>query len=509
MEEPNFTGDAPRMPPHILAIDQGTTSTRAILFRPDTSIAGVGQQEFAQHFPASGWVEHEPEDLWRTTIETCRAALNRAGASASDVAAIGITNQRETTVVWDHRTGEAVHRAIVWQDRRTADLCARLKAHGHEPAVTRKTGLLLDPYFSGTKVAWILDNVPGARARAERGELAFGTVDSFLLWRLTGGAVHATDATNASRTVLFNIHEGDWDDELLALLDVPRSLLPEVRDCSGDFGTTLPDLFGAAIPIRGVAGDQQAATVGQACFRPGMLKSTYGTGCFALLNTGHTPVASTNKLLTTIAYQLEGQRTYALEGSIFVAGAAVQWLRDGLGIVDSAAETGPLADGADPAQDVTLVPAFVGLGAPYWNPDVRGALFGLTRNTGPRELARAALESVCFQTADLLAAMRADWRADGAETVLRVDGGMVTSDWTMQRLADLLAAPVDRPEVKETTALGAAYLAGLASGVFPEPDRFADRWRLERRFAPTMDEVTRQRKLDGWRSAVRRLLSPA
>jgi glycerol kinase len=326
--------------------------------------------------------------------------------------------------------------------------------------VTRKTGLLLDPYFSGTKVAWILDNVPGARARAERGELAFGTVDSFLLWRLTGGAVHATDATNASRTVLFNIHEGDWDDELLALLDVPRSLLPEVRDCSGDFGTTLPDLFGAAIPIRGVAGDQQAATVGQACFRPGMLKSTYGTGCFALLNTGHTPVASTNKLLTTIAYQLEGQRTYALEGSIFVAGAAVQWLRDGLGIVDSAAETGPLADGADPAQDVTLVPAFVGLGAPYWNPDVRGALFGLTRNTGPRELARAALESVCFQTADLLAAMRADWRADGAETVLRVDGGMVTSDWTMQRLADLLAAPVDRPEVKETTALGAAYLAG-------------------------------------------------
>jgi glycerol kinase len=402
-----------------------------------------------------------------------------------------------------------VHRGIVWQDRRTAELCARLKVTGHEPAVTRKTGLLLDPYFSGTKAAWILDNVPGARDRAERGELAFGTVDSFLLWRLTSGAVHATDATNASRTLLFNIHEGDWDDELLTLLDVPRSLLPEVRDCSGDFGRTLPDLFGVSIPIRGIAGDQQAATVGQACFRPGMLKSTYGTGCFALLNTGETPVASSNKLLTTIAYQLGGRRTYALEGSIFVAGAAVQWLRDGIGVVRDAAETGPLAEAADPTQDVTLVPAFVGLGAPYWNPDVRGALFGLTRSTGPRELARAALESVCFQTADLLAAMRADWQADGAETVLRVDGGMVASDWTMQRLADLLAAPVDRPEVKETTALGAAYLAGLACGVFPEPDRFADRWRLERRFTPAMDEATRRRKLQNWRSAVQRLLSPA
>ena len=495
--------------PLILAIDQGTTSSRAILFRPDTSIAGVAQQEFAQHFPASGWVEHEPEDLWRTTVGTCRAALRQAGATASGVAAIGITNQRETTVLWDRRTGEAIHRAIVWQDRRTADLCARLKAEGRETAVTARTGLLLDPYFSGTKVAWILDNVPGARARAERGELAFGTVDSYLLWRLTGGAVHATDATNASRTLLFNIHDGAWDDELLRLLDIPRSLLPEVRDCSGDFGQTLPDLFGVSIPIRGVAGDQQAATVGQACFRPGMLKSTYGTGCFALLNTGETPVASKNKLLTTIAYQLEGKRTYALEGSIFVAGAAVQWLRDGLGVVRDAAETGPLAEAADPAQDVYLVPAFVGLGAPYWDPDVRGALFGLTRGTGPKELARAALESVCFQTADLLAAMRADWRGDGAETVLRVDGGMVASDWTMQRLADLLAAPVDRPEVKETTALGAAYLAGLASGVFPEPDRFADRWRLERRFTPAMDEATRRGKLDGWRAAVGRLLSPA
>ncbi|KMO44518.1 glycerol kinase [Methylobacterium tarhaniae] len=487
----------------ILAIDQGTTSSRALLFRPDTSIAGLAQAEFPQHFPASGWVEHEPEDLWRTTLETCRAAMAQAGVTARDVAAIGITNQRETTLVWDKRTGEAVHRAIVWQDRRSAGICARLKEAGHEPAVTAKTGLILDPYFSGTKIAWILDNVPGARARAEAGELAFGTVDSYLLWRLTGGRLHVTDATNASRTLLFDIHRGAWDEELMGLLGVPASMLPEVRDSSGDFGETDPELFGAAIPIRGVAGDQQAATVGQACFRPGMVKSTYGTGCFALLNTGTQPVASKNKLLTTIAYQLNGQRTYALEGSIFVAGAAVQWLRDGLGVIESAAETGALAERADPAQDVYLVPAFVGLGAPYWEPDARGALFGLTRGTGPAELARAALESVCYQTADLLAAMRADWPdGDGSATVLRVDGGMVASDWTMQRLADLLAAPVDRPEVKETTALGAAYLAGLACGLYPEPEHFADHWRLERRFVPAMEPTLRERRLAGWRKAV-------
>ncbi|MFH6781651.1 MULTISPECIES: glycerol kinase GlpK [Methylobacterium] len=487
----------------ILAIDQGTTSSRALLFRPDTSIAGLAQAEFPQHFPASGWVEHEPEDLWRTTLETCRAAMKQAGVTARDVAAIGITNQRETTLVWDKRTGEAVHRAIVWQDRRSAGICARLKEAGHEPMVTAKTGLILDPYFSGTKIAWILDNVPGARARAEAGELAFGTVDSYLLWRLTGGRLHVTDATNASRTLLFDIHRGAWDDELMALLGVPASMLPEVRDSSGDFGETDPELFGAAIPIRGVAGDQQAATVGQACFRPGMVKSTYGTGCFALLNTGSQPVASKNKLLTTIAYQLNGRRTYALEGSIFVAGAAVQWLRDGLGIIESAAETGALAERADPAQDVYLVPAFVGLGAPHWEPDARGALFGLTRGTGPAELARAALESVCYQTADLLAAMRADWSdGDGRATVLRVDGGMVASDWTMQRLADLLAAPVDRPEVKETTALGAAYLAGLACGLYPEPEHFADHWRLERRFTPAMEPTLRERRLAGWRKAV-------
>ncbi|BAQ45647.1 MULTISPECIES: glycerol kinase GlpK [Methylobacterium] len=487
----------------ILAIDQGTTSSRALLFRPDTSIAGLAQAEFPQHFPASGWVEHEPEDLWRTTLETCRAAMKQAGVTARDIAAIGITNQRETTLVWDKRTGEAVHRAIVWQDRRSAGICARLKEAGHEPLVTARTGLILDPYFSGTKIAWILDNVPGARARAEAGELAFGTVDSYLLWRLTGGRLHVTDATNASRTLLFDIHRGAWDEELMALLGVPASMLPEVRDSSGDFGETDPALFGASIPIRGVAGDQQAAVVGQACFRPGMVKSTYGTGCFALLNTGDQPVASKNKLLTTIAYQLNGRRTYALEGSIFVAGAAVQWLRDGLGIIESAAETGALAERADPAQEVYLVPAFVGLGAPHWEPDARGALFGLTRGTGPAELARAALESVCYQTADLLAAMRADWPdGEGSATVLRVDGGMVASDWTMQRLADLLAAPVDRPEVKETTALGAAYLAGLACGLYPEPEHFADHWRLERRFAPAMEPTMRERRLAGWRKAV-------
>ncbi|WP_298952371.1 glycerol kinase GlpK [uncultured Methylobacterium sp.] len=487
----------------ILAIDQGTTSSRALLFRPDTAIAASAQAEFPQHFPASGWVEHEPEDLWRTTLDTCRAALKQAGAGAGDVAAIGITNQRETTVVWDRSTGEAVHRAIVWQDRRSAAICARLKADGHEPLFSARTGLILDPYFSGTKIAWILDNVPGARARAEAGELAFGTVDSYLLWRLTGGRLHVTDATNASRTLLYDIHRGAWDEELMGLLGVPAAMLPEVRDSSGDFGTTDPELFGAAIPIRGVAGDQQAATVGQACFRPGMVKSTYGTGCFALLNTGAQPVASKNKLLTTIAYQIGGERTYALEGSIFVAGAAVQWLRDGIKVIGSAAETGELAERADPAQDVYLVPAFVGLGAPHWEPDARGALFGLTRGTGPAELARAALESVCYQTADLLDAMRADWPdGDGRDTVLRVDGGMVASDWTMQRLADLLAAPVDRPVIKETTALGAAYLAGLAVGIYPEPEHFADHWRLERRFVPAMEERVRERRLAGWRKAV-------
>jgi glycerol kinase len=491
----------------VLAIDQGTTSSRAMVFRADLTVAGVAQQEFPQHFPASGWVEHDPEDIWNSSVTVCRDALKKAGVTHKDIAAIGITNQRETTLVWDRATGKAVHRAIVWQDRRTADTCARLKEEGHEPAITAKTGLIIDPYFSGTKVGWILDNVPGARARAERGELLFGTVDCYLLWRLTGGKVHATDATNASRTLLFNIHTGAWDDDLLKLLGVPRAMLPEVKDSSHRFGETEPDLLGGSIALAGIAGDQQAATIGQACFSPGMIKSTYGTGCFALLNTGRTPVASKNKLLTTIAYQLNGKRTYALEGSIFVAGSAVQWLRDGLGVIKQAAETGPLAEKSDSAQSVYLVPAFVGMGAPYWNPRVRGALFGLTRNTGPAELAHAALESVCYQTFDLREAMRADWPDGKAANVLRVDGGMTASDWTMQRLADLLDAPVDRPVIQETTALGAAYLAGLSAGVFPEPAKFADHWRLERRFEPKMSAATRERKLKGWARAVKGVLA--
>jgi glycerol kinase len=494
------------MPSYILALDQGTTSTRSILFRPDLSVAAVAQQEFPQHFPASGWVEHEPEDIWNSTVAVCREALDKAGLKAKDIAAIGITNQRETTLVWNRMSGKAIHRAIVWQDRRTADHCAALKAAGHEAVFARTTGLLLDPYFSGTKIAWLLDNVEGARKKAEAGELAFGTVDTFLLWRLTGGKVHATDATNASRTLIFDIHRGQWDDELCRLLRVPKSLLPEVRDSSGDFGETLPSLFGRSIPIKGIAGDQQAATVGQACFAPGMIKSTYGTGCFAVLNTGLSPVPSRNRLLTTIAYQLNGERTYALEGAIFIAGAAVQWLRDGLKVIDTAGRTGELAMTADPQQQVYLIPAFVGLGAPYWKPEVRGALFGLTRATGPKELARAALEAVCYQTRDLLEAMRGDWESK-ASTILRVDGGMVASDWTMQCLADILDAPVDRPHILETTAVGAAYLAGLAQGLCPKPEEFAKGWKLDKRFAPKMPAELREQKYGGWREAMRKLLS--
>ncbi len=489
------------MTSHVLAIDQGTTSSRAIVFSPDLAVAGVGQKEFAQHFPASGWVEHDPEEIWSTTVATVREALARSGQAAGSIAAIGITNQRETCVIWDRRTGAPIHRAIVWQDRRTADHCAHLKADGVEPMIAAKTGLLLDPYFSGTKLAWLLDTIPGARKAAEAGQLAAGTIDTFLLWRLTNGRVHATDATNASRTQLYDIRAGAWDDDLLRLFRVPRALLPEVRDSAGDYGVTDSALFGAAIPIRGIAGDQQAAMIGQACFNPGMMKSTYGTGCFALLNTGEMPVASRNRLLTTVAYQLDGRRTYALEGSIFIAGAAVQWLRDGLGIIKSAAETGPLAATADPEQSVILVPAFVGLGAPYWNPEARGALFGLTRNTGPAELARAALEAVAFQTRDLVEAMRRDW-PDAAKTVLRVDGGMVASDWTMQFLADILDAPVDRPTVLETTALGAAWLAGHQASVWPDQAGFAKSWQLDRRFTPSMDAGERARRTAGWTRAI-------
>ena len=491
---------------YLLAIDQGTTSSRAIVFRHDLTVAGVAQQEFAQHYPASGWVEHDPQDLWRTTLATMRAALAQAGAQARDIAAIGIANQRETTLVWDRASGQPIHNAIVWQDRRTAEVCARLKADGAEPLVSARTGLLLDPYFSATKIAWILDQVPGARARAEAGALAFGTVDSFLLWRLTGGAVHATDATNAARTALFDIHRGEWDEELCRLMRVPLAMLPQVRDSAADFGATTPDILGAPVPIFGMAGDQQAATLGQACFEPGMMKSTYGTGCFALLNTGETAVASNNRLLTTVAYQLGGKRTYALEGAIFIAGAAVQWLRDGLGLIASAEETGALAASADPQQPVYLVPAFTGLGAPWWDPGARGALYGLTRATTRKELARAALECVGYQTADLVRAMQADW-GSSVETVLRVDGGMTASDWTMQFLADILAAPVDRPQNRETTATGAAYLAGLQAGLLPPPEDFGRQWALERRFTPRMAEPERAAKYSGWRDAVRRTLS--
>jgi glycerol kinase len=502
--------EGPARMTHILAIDQGTTSSRAILFAasPTGTLTPVAQAqaEFPQHFPQPGWVEHDPADLWSTVASTARAAIEKAGTGAETIAAIGITNQRETTLIWDRATGHPIHNAIVWQDRRTADTCAALKAAGHEPMITARTGLLLDPYFSGTKIKWLLDHVSGARARAEAGELAFGTVDTWLIWNLTGGKIHATDATNAARTLIYNIAKGEWDAEICGLLDIPLSLLPEVKDCAAPFGTTRPDLFGREIPILGVAGDQQAATVGQACFHPGMMKSTYGTGCFALLNTGADMVPSRNRLLTTIAYRLGGQTTYALEGSIFIAGAVVQWLRDGLKIIRDAKETQPLAEAAEAAQGVILVPAFTGLGAPYWRPDCRGAIYGLTRSSGPEELARAALESVGYQTRDLLQAMRADWGA-AADGVLRVDGGMTASDWTMQFLSDILGAPVDRPVVTETTALGAAYLAGLQAGICPTPDAFAKAWALERRFTPTMAEAERDSRYARWLRAVQATMS--
>ena len=492
---------------YILAIDQGTTSTRSMVFDRDMRVIGVGQREFPQHFPASGWVEHDAEDIWKSVLETIRLALADAGISASDIEAIGITNQRETTVLWDRNTGEAVHRAVVWQDRRAAPICEDLKRRGLEPLFSKKTGLLLDPYFSGTKLKWLLDSVSGLREKAVKGEICFGTVDSFLIYRLTGGRRHVTDATNASRTLIYNIEDNAWDDELLSILDIPRAMLPEVLDCAADFGVTDKALLGAEIPILGVAGDQQAAVIGNACFEPGMMKSTYGTGCFALLNTGTDRVASTNRLLTTIAYRLDGVTTYALEGSIFIAGAAVQWLRDELGFISVASEVSALAEKADPKQRVYLVPAFTGLGAPYWDAEARGAIFGLTRGTGPAEFARAALESVAYQTFDLLDAMRNDWAGDNGKTVLRVDGGMVASDWTMQRLADILAAPVDRPVFLETTILGAAWLAASRAGIWPDREAFAAHWKRDRRFLPDMDETERKSAIAGWRDSVGRCLS--
>ncbi|WP_265501590.1 glycerol kinase GlpK [Paracoccus beibuensis] len=489
---------------HVLAIDQGTTSSRAIIFDADLRPCGSAQTEFPQHFPRAGWVEHDARDLWSSTAATCRAAIEKCGNPR--IEAIGITNQRETVVVWDRTTGKPVHNAIVWQDRRTAAFCRKLEEAGHGEMISARTGLLIDPYFSATKLKWILDNVDGVRARAEAGNLAFGTVDSWLIWNLTGGKAHVTDATNAARTMLYDIHKGRWSTTICDLFDIPSAMLPEVRDCAADFGTTRADLFGRPIPITGVAGDQQAATVGQACFQPGMIKSTYGTGCFALLNTGDRPVASTQRLLTTIAYQLDGKPTYALEGSIFIAGAVVQWLRDGLKIIRNAAETQPLAETADPSQQVILVPAFTGLGAPYWSPDSRGAIYGLTRNSGPAELARAALESVGFQTRDLLEAMNADWTPRG-ETALRVDGGMSASDFAMQFLADILGAQVDRPKVLETTALGAAWLAGQGSGIYPDAEGFAKNWALDRSFSPAMDDRDRQSRYDAWRRAVKATMS--
>ncbi|GHA57174.1 glycerol kinase [Amylibacter ulvae] len=487
---------------HILAIDQGTTSSRAILFDSNMEITASAQEEFEQHFPDSGWVEHDPSDLWSTTAGTCRNVIERAGLSEKDITAIGITNQRETTVVWDRKTGKAIYNAIVWQDRRTADYCRELRDAGHENMVTEKTGLLLDPYFSGTKLKWILDHVDGARDRAAAGELLFGTVDSFLIWKLTGGREHVTDATNAARTLLYDIRKGRWSKTICDLLDIPMDMLPVVKDCAADFGMTRADLFGREIPILGVAGDQQAATIGQACFEPGMMKSTYGTGCFALMNTGDTPVVSQNRLLATIGYQLDGKPTYALEGSIFIAGAVVQWLRDGLQIIRDAKETQPLAESADDHQTVIMVPAFTGLGAPYWNAECRGAIYGLTRNSGPAEFARAALESVGYQTRDLLEAMHADWKGEVNDSTLRVDGGMSASDWAMQFLSDIIGAPVDRPKVLETTALGAAWLAGMRAGIYPSKEDFAKSWALDRKFTPDMDETTRADKYAGWKRAI-------
>lgn len=505
---------------YILAIDQGTTSTRAIIFDQKMTVVATGQKEFPQIFPRSGWVEHDPEEIWQSVISTVKDALAKAKLEAGDIAAIGITNQRETSVVWNRKTGKPIYNAIVWQDRRTSDYCERLKAEGLEGLFIRRTGLILDPYFSGTKLSWILSSVRGARKKADAGELCFGTIDTFLIYRLTGGRSFVTDATNASRTLLFDIRKNRWDADLCDILRVPASMLPQVKDCAADFGVTDKALFGAEIPILGVAGDQQAATIGQACFSPGMVKSTYGTGCFAVLNTGKDLVRSKNRLLTTIAYRLNGKTTYALEGSIFIAGAAVQWLRDGLKIIDKASQSGELAEKADPGQAVYLVPAFTGLGAPHWDAEARGALFGLTRATGPAEISRAALEAVCYQTNDLIEAMRKDWRARGSkdgggkagskgggDTVLRVDGGMVASDWTMQRLADLLDAPVDRPVILETTALGAAWLAGSRAGVWPDQEAFSDLWARQKRFEPAMERRTRSALIRGWRDAVQRTLT--
>jgi glycerol kinase len=488
----------------LLAIDQGTTSTRSIVFDDAGRSVALARRELRQHYPAAGWVEHDPEDIWRDALATAREAIDASGLGARGIAAIGITNQRETVVLWERSTGKPVHPAIVWQDRRTAEACARLKSGGAEDLVRQRTGLLLDPYFSGTKIGWLLDEVAGVWARAERGELAVGTIDCFLLWRLTAGRVHATDVTNASRTMLFDIHRGQWDDELLRLLRVPRALLPEVKDSSSHFGDTAPGLFEHPIPIGGIAGDQQAALVGQACFEPGMAKSTYGTGCFLLLNTGDTPVPSKNRMLTTPAYRIKGRTTYAMEGSIFAAGAAVKWLRDGLGVIRDVAETAALAGRVPDSHGIYLVPAFVGLGAPHWVPEARALICGLTLDATAAHLARAALESVAYQTLDLVTAMAAD--GTGRAASIRIDGGMAANDWFCQFLADTVDARVDRPAQIETTALGAAFLAGLATGIWPDLRAIAEIWSAGARFAPVMDARRRMELLAGWRTALRRTL---
>jgi glycerol kinase len=490
--------------PYILAIDQGTTSSRAMIFDAGSgNVKTVAQQEFMQHFPADGWVEHDAEEIWSSTLAVTRQALASLKAESGDLpATIGITNQRETSVIWDRKTGAPVHRAIVWQDRRTAEFCAQLEADGHGALISNRTGLLIDPYFSGTKIRWMLDNVPGVRKRAERGELAFGTVDSWLIYKLSGGKRHVTDATNASRTMLFDIHRQIWDPDLLALLDVPSSLLPEVLDSAADFATTDAAVLGAVIPIQGVAGDQHAAMFGQRCFEPGMLKSTYGTGCFVMLNTGDKPIVSNSRLLTTVGYRLDGQVSYALEGSIFVAGAAVQWLRDGLRLIANAAETEEIAAAAGESRGVTMIPAFTGLGAPYWDPNARGALLGLTRDTGIGEIVVATLEAVCFQTRDLLVAMADD---GVVPTRLRVDGGMVNNDWFAQRLADLSQVEVARPVVTETTATGAALLAGLRAGIYGSLAEISAGWLHDRSFTPGLDPAIAKARHVDWVDAVQRV----
>ncbi|MBT5052151.1 MAG: glycerol kinase GlpK [Gammaproteobacteria bacterium] len=489
---------------YILAIDQGTTSSRAMVFDEDSQIVGVGQEEFPQYFPEDGWVEHDPEEIWQSVLHVVDRALSSADLRADQVGAIGITNQRETTIVWDRVSGAPVYPAIVWQDRRTNALCQSLKAAGHEAKVREKTGLLLDPYFSATKVRWILDHVADGQARAEAGELCFGTIDSFLLWRLTAGEVHRTDATNAARTLMFNILTQDWDDDILTLLNIPRSMLPEVLDCSAHFGITKIPEIAAEIPIAGIAGDQQAALVGQCCFNVGMMKSTYGTGCFMILNTGSEPVRSEHQLLTTVAYRLNGVVCYGLEGSIFIAGASVQWLRDALKVIEHASETEAIAASNPDSHGVYVVPAFTGLGAPHWDAEARGGIFGLTRDAGVADIVTATLQSVSYQSQDLLNAMASD---GVAPTVVRVDGGMIENDWMAQNLADQLGIEVHRPAVTETTALGAAYLAGLAIGVYPSLDALAERWQLARCFKRELPAQAAAERYAGWVDAVARIKS--